>query len=393
MAVVDDREATLLKIGIVQLLILGLLTYSLIASHKNLTLLLLLLLAFVAIARLWSRFSCDHLSVSSCFDRDRIFPGEAVEMEIRAENRKVLPVWLRVTISFPAPVEDGSAGQVQVQEQGLLWYQAVRLRRQLRPQHRGIYRIGPPQVVSGDLLGIYPRELTLPQKPLDLVVFPRLLPLRPFAHIKKDLFGSPGGKRPVEDPIYLMGTRDYHNGRPSRYIHWIASARLNRLQERVFEPSRQARVLLIVDVEPFAATMAAACFERAVSVVASLAVDCERQGFAVGLVTNGSITGKRSPLVAVARSAQQTSRILETLAGVELRCRQAIGKDLLRAKGLDSGLSCILFTLFQQGSAGEAIPRLLRKNLAITTVYCDNSGLPASGILSLDHLLPEREPA
>jgi uncharacterized protein (DUF58 family) len=253
-------------------------------------------------------------------------------------------------------------------------------------------------VITGDLLGIYPREKILNQDPLDLIVYPRLVPLRPFACIKKDLFGSPGAKSPVEDPIYLLGTRDYHAGRPSRYIHWTASARLNRLQERVFEPSSQARVLFVLDVGPFAAAAAVECFERTVSGLASLAVECERQGFAVGLVTNGAITGDRSPFVAIARSARQSIRILETLAGLEMTCRQSIGENLRQVRGLNSGVSCIFFTLHSQQNAGEPMNILRQKKITMATVYCGevhDSAKPGSSggrFIPLDHLLPEAYP-
>jgi uncharacterized protein (DUF58 family) len=402
MVVVDGREATFLKFGLMQVIIVGLLAFSLIHSQKNLTLLFVVLLAFVYGALLWSRFSLDRLEVCSNFDRDRIFPGEPVRMEIVAVNRKALPVWLRVVVPVPGSVLEGPISVPPVTEQGLLWYQTVQFSWHFLPQHRGIYRLGPPQVITGDLLGIYPREKILNQDPLDLIVYPRLVPLRPFACIKKDLFGSPGAKSPVEDPIYLLGTREYHAGRPSRYIHWTASARLNRLQERVFEPSRQARVLFVLDVGPFVAAAAVECFERTVSGLASLAVECERHGFAVGLVTNGVITGGRSPFVAVVRSARQSIRMLETLAGLEMTCRQSIGENLRRVRGLNSSVSCIVFTLHHQENAGEPMNILRQKKVTVTTVYCGDSsgesghsaGSGSSGgrLIPLDYLLPEARP-
>jgi uncharacterized protein (DUF58 family) len=380
-----------------QVIIVGLLAFSLISSHKNLTLLLLILLAFVYGAMLWSRLSHDRLEVCSSFDRERVFPGEAVQLHIIAENRKVLPVWLRVTVPIPGSAQNDFRMEAPVREQGLLWYQSVRFSWQLLPQHRGIYRLGPPQVITGDLLGIYPRIKGLNQQPLDLIVYPRLISLRPFTHIKKDLFGSPGAKSPVEDPIYLLGTREYHAGRPARYIHWTASARLNRLQERVFEPSQQARVLFVLDVSQFAAAAAYECFEKAISGLASLAVECERQGFAVGLVTNGTLFGSRSPLLPIARSARQSTIILETLAGVEMTCCRPILENLRQVKGLNSAVSCVFFTLHPQESFRDAAGILSRKKISVTMVYCEGPGNSAcfreERSIPLDRLLLEASPA
>jgi uncharacterized protein (DUF58 family) len=397
MAVVDDREATFLKFGLMQVIIVGLLAFSLISSHKNLTLLLLILLAFVYGALLWSRLSLDRLDVSSSFDRDRVFPGEVVQLHIIAENRKAVPVWLRVSVPIPGSVQNDFGTEAPVREQGLLWYQSVLFSWQLMPQHRGIYRLGPPQVITGDLLGIYPRIKEFKQEPLDLVVYPRLISLRPFAHIKKDLFGSPGAKSPVEDPIYLLGTREYHAGRPSRYIHWTASARLNCLQERIFEPSQQARVLFVLDVSQFAAAAAHECFEKAISGLASLAVECERQGYAVGLVTNGILSGCRSQFVSIARSARQSMVILETLAGVGMTCCKPIVENLRQVKGLNSGVSCVFFALQPQESSCDARGILGRKKISVTMVYCEERDHYACSreerAIQLDYLLLEARPA
>ena len=381
MMVEDNREATLLKIGLVQLIIVALLTFSLIHHQKNLSLLLIVLLVFVFGARLWSRFSLCQLTASSQFDRSRIFPGESVQLEIRADNQKLLPVWLRVAVPVPGELQDASGVTASVREQGLLWYQSVVFSWRLVPQQRGIYRLGPPQLAAGDLLGLYPRQMDHRQDPLELIVFPRLVPLRPFVFIKRDLFGSPGGKSPVEDPIYLLGTRNYQAGKPSRYIHWTASARLNNLQERVFEPSRQAKVLFVLDVAPFAAEKAAGPFEQALEGLASLAVECDRQGFATGLVTNGAIVGDRSPLVSVARSGRQAALILETLAGLEMKPCQSISDNLRKMKGVHGGLSCISFTLHPEDISAEVQPVLRQKRIPLTRIFCS---LPDS-VVQFDH--------
>lgn len=396
MVVEEGRETTLLKIGLVQLIIVALLTFSLISHQRNLTLLLLTLLAFVYGARLWSRFSLAGLTAASAFDRARVFPGEEVQLTISAENPKLLPVWLQVIVPVPGELHDGSELTASVREQGLLWYQSVVFNWRLVPQSRGIYRLGPPRMVVGDLMGIYPREMARKGDLLDLIVYPRLVPLRPFAQIRRDLFGSPGAKSPVEDPIYLLGTREYQAGRPSRYIHWTASARLNRLQERVFEPSCQARVLFILDVTPFAAEKAVDLFEQSLEGLASLAMECERQGFAVGLATNGTIAGDRSPVISVARSAGQAILILETLAGIEMKASPPLAGNLRKMKGVDSGLSCVLFALHREESLAESPAMLRQKNVPVSTVYCSDSGLAGidrfgAAAIALDSLLLPEE--
>jgi hypothetical protein len=91
--------------------------------------------------------------------------------------------------------------------------------------------------------------------------------------------------------------------------------------------------------------------------------------------------------------------MLETLAGVEMICRRPIGEYLRQVRGLNSGLSCIVFTLFRPEKASEPVQLLRQKQITVTTVYCIEPEHPApygfSGerVLPLDHLLPEARPA
>ena len=100
----EEREATLLKIGLVQLIMAALLAFSLVNRHHHLTFLLLTLLVFTYGARLWSRLSRKNLDFFWNCDNFRIFPGETVQLTVRADNRKALPVWLRVVVPIPPEI-------------------------------------------------------------------------------------------------------------------------------------------------------------------------------------------------------------------------------------------------------------------------------------------------
>jgi uncharacterized protein (DUF58 family) len=148
----------------------------------------------------------------------------------------------------------------------------------------------------------------------------------------------------VQDPVYILGTRDYQNGQPSKYIHWKASARQHRLQEKVFESTQQEKVLLVVNVDPFARREAEEDFEHALEVVASLAVLLSQQGHSVGLVANGKVKGGGPAIVPVARNDQQLPAILELLARLQMKPDRDL-KELLRHKlTLTWGISCIYFS-------------------------------------------------
>ncbi|MCG6538187.1 MAG: DUF58 domain-containing protein, partial [Syntrophales bacterium LBB04] len=224
---------------------------------------------------------------------------------------------------------------------------------ELAARGRGVHHVGPYGIVSGDLFGFFPAEKEIAET-IEVVVYPRLVPLRSLALPRRDFFGIPGAESPVQDPVYILGTRDYQHGRPARYIHWKATARHHRLQEKIFEPTEQEKILLVIDVGRFRQHRAEEDFERALETVASLAVWLDERGCALGLVTNGAMTGEGSPVLPVTRSPQQLTGLLETFARMRMEpVRDLIDMMRLHVR-LPWGLSCFYFTLEEDDVANAA---------------------------------------
>jgi uncharacterized protein (DUF58 family) len=224
-----------------------------------------------------------------------------------------------------------------------------------------------------DLLGFYPREKRT-EGDIHVVVYPRLVPLKPFSLPRRDFFGVPGARSPVQDPIYILGTRDYQHWRPSRHIHWKASARHNRLQEKVFEPSEQEKVLLAVEVSQFERADASPSFERTLEVVGSLAVRFHRRGYALGLVTNGVVEGGPSVLP-IGRSPQQLPSILEILARLKMRSNGNLVDTLYRALALPWGVSCVHFSCEQDERTRATAQYFSHRRIPIIFVVCSSHAL------------------
>ncbi|MFC1885427.1 DUF58 domain-containing protein, partial [Thermodesulfobacteriota bacterium] len=227
-------------------------------------------------------------------------------------------------------------------ELSLLWYQKTNFEWELSARQRGVYNVGPPMIRAGDLFGFYSKARKPEKESLSVVVYPRLVPIRTFDFRRKDFFGVPGAKSPVQDPIYILGTRDYHHWQPARYIHWKASARHNRLQEKVFEPSSQEKILLMVDVMQFEKQNARDDFEKALEVAASLAVQCEQNGYAIGFLTNGKVKGGQA-FLPVSRGRQQLLAILETLARLDMKSQSPFVDLFLNGISFHWGISGVCF--------------------------------------------------
>jgi uncharacterized protein (DUF58 family) len=364
---------------------------ALLYGQRELTLLGLLVLGVSIGARLWSRLSLSGIKCSAWVDKHKLFPGEPFVLRVNAENAKFLPVWLQMSVTFEG-VCDASSGEMRfTAECGLLWYQQVRFIRELVARSRGVYRVGPTQMKVGDLIGFFPR-----QKPtegdIELIVYPRLVPLKPFTLPSRDFFGVPGAKTPVQDPIYILGTRDYQYGQPARYIHWKASARHNRLQEKVFEPSEQKKVLLAVEVGQFQKANASENFERTLEVVGSLAVEYHRRTYALGFVTNGVVEGGPS-ILPMGRSPQQLPAVLELLARLKMRASRSLTDIICRVLELPWGVSCVHFAWALDEETETIAQYFSHRRIPVKFVMCSSRGplegngqLPGGKMYCLDEI-------
>jgi uncharacterized protein (DUF58 family) len=366
----ESRLPSIFIVPLVQILVGGCLFIALLHGQRDLTTLALLVLGITIGARLWSRLSLSGIRCSSMVDKHKLFPGEPLTLHLSAENAKFLPVWLQMNVPVDSALDPSSGAVNFTSECGLLWYQRAHFNWGLVARRRGVHRAGPPHMKVGDLFGFFPREKRT-EGDLHVVVYPRLVPLKPFSLPRRDFFGVPGAKSPVQDPIYILGTRDYQHWRPARHIHWKASARHNRLQEKVFEPSEQEKVLLAVEVSQFESDNASEDFERTLEVVGSLAVRSHQRGYAIGLVTNGMVEGGPS-ILPLGRGPQQVSSVLEILARLKMKAYGKLMDRLYHALELPWGVSCVHFSYDQDEATLATAQYFSHRRIPMTFVVCSS---------------------
>lgn len=338
------RRVSSLFITSIMIFAVGLFLFiGLLNRQYDLTILCILVFGIVIILKIWAKLAGKKIIYHLTTDRTRVFPEEKIIFTITVENHKPVPVWLEVEAPVDGPLNAFVESVPFSGQQALMWYQKTRLQWQLTTRRRGIYEIGPLHTLSGDLLGFFQHE-SRDREGIEVIVYPRIVPLAPINVPKREFFGIPGGESPVDDPVYILGTSDYHYGRPARYIHWKASARHQRLQEKVFDSSVQEKILFLIDVEGFAIANAEESFERGLEVIASLATQFDRRGCAIGLITNGLVKGFASS-IAISRNSQQVANVLEALARLQLEHREDF-MDTIRAAGaVPWGTTCLCLSL------------------------------------------------
>ncbi|MBN1382314.1 MAG: DUF58 domain-containing protein [Deltaproteobacteria bacterium] len=366
MTPMESRRVPCLFTLSLSLFFVGILFFiALLKGQRDLIILSLLVFAMTGGLKLWARFSPAGMRCTLTLDKNRAFAGDTLLFKSHAENAKFLPVRLELEVPVHASSRMFPCETPLVGHESLLWYQMTNFQWEVTAAARGVCEIGPIRMATGDLFGFFQKNSKTGEI-IECLIYPRLVPLGPLSLPRRDFFGVPGGESPVDDPVYILGTADYQNGRPAKYIHWKASARHHRLQEKVFESTDQEKVLLVVEVDPFVKAGAENEFERTLEVVASLAVRLDRQGCAVGLLTNG-ITKGISPAVSVSRSPQQLSKILEALARIKMETAEGL-IHVLRKVEIPWGTSSLYFTL-EEDPATDVVKAHFKRRKMPVLVY------------------------
>lgn len=382
----ENRLPSLFILPLIQFFVGIFLFIALLHSQRDLALLTILLLSLTFIAALWGRVSLIGIKCYMTVDKVKAFPGESIRLKVELENGKFLPVWLQVHMPVKARLSFTYADQACTNETGLLWYQKAHFDHELIAQKRGVHQLGPPVVKGADPFGFFPREGGRTED-LQIVVYPRIVPLKHNVLPRRDFFGSPGAKSPVQDPIYILGTRDYQHWSPARFIHWKASARHNCLQQKIFEPSEQLKVLLAIDVDKFAENNASQDFEDTLEVAASLAVQFDRRGYATGLVTNAVAEGGHMALPA-GKSPEQLPAILEILARLKMKRERKLAEILNQGPHLIWGTTCVYFSYGKDEDLYKSERSLRQRRIPMVFVVCHSGGL-SDGTFNKVHLLEE----
>jgi uncharacterized protein (DUF58 family) len=251
------------------------------------------------------------------------------------------------------------------QSTSILWYSAVSWKYRLLCKKRGYYQLGPLTVTSGDIFGFYPRTAVEPATDY-LVVYPRIYTVSQLAIPSLYPLGEAKSEKHIfEDPSRTIGIRDYSPGDSLRRIHWKVSARRQKLQVKVFEPSTTLRVGIFLGVDSFQKNgiWDVEELELGISVAASLASHLADKNSQIGIWTNSKLADSgQSAIVPLGGGVNQLVRILETLAKV-LPAYNSSFEDFLQSERthLPLGITLVL-VLSQISDTLKGIIADLRQN-------------------------------
>lgn len=234
----------------------------------------------------WSRLGGWRVTVEQRVVPTYAFAGDDVQLTLKIRNRKALPARISIYLPFERWRDDGlSLEQEQTIAMTLPPLSQRRHTLQVKAERRGVYDLALGQFATSDPWGYF-----IHRKPVHgsaaLWVYPRLydiygLSLNPA--VSPD--GSPGRHGMWSNRLYWSGIKGGEN-RPARDIHWPATARLQQLQYKQYDTSRQAGVFVLLDLEPPRSAADLRRAEQAISLAASLIWQRLQDDEPAGFLTN-----------------------------------------------------------------------------------------------------------
>ncbi|MGW8144153.1 MAG: DUF58 domain-containing protein [Anaerolineales bacterium] len=312
--------------------------------------------------------------------------GHILEEKIEIDNTGRLPrLWLAVNDRSTLPDTAGSRLFPLVEpRRGRTYLSRTRL------LQRGVYPLGPTSLEAGDPFGLFPVEHVYPASD-SLLVYPLLVDIYDFPNPAGIL---PGGealrRRTPQVTPNAAGIREYAPGDSLNRIHWISTARRNRLMTKEFELDPQAEVWIFLDASEtgqaslpftwpkrskedlwkhkFEFTLPPSTEEYGVSAAASIARYFLRQGRSVGFVSSGQTMAMIPP----DRGGRQLGKILESLALLRAEGTLPIwGLIDIQAQHLARGSTIILITHSVEPEVVISTDLLARRGLRPIVVLID----------------------
>ena len=314
--------------------------------------------------------------------------GQIYEEKIELDNEGRLPrLWLAVGDRSTLPDSAGSRLFPLVESRrGRTYLSRTRLLK------RGVFPLGPTAIESGDPFGLFPVEHIYPAKE-SLLVYPLLVDVYDFPSPAGVL---PGGealrRRTPQVTPNAAGVREYAPGDSMSRIHWVSTARRNRLMTKEFELDPQAEIWLFLDASEtgqasvpftwpertkedlwkhkFEFTLPPSTEEYEVSVTASVARYYLSKGRSVGFITSGQALTMIPP----DKGGRQLGKILESLAWLRAEGNLPIwGLIDIQAQHLARGSTIVVITHSVEQDVVIAADFLARRGLRPVVVLIDSA--------------------
>lgn len=253
-------------------------------------------------AYLFKKYSFQNLNYSCKFDKHEVFEGENFSLMEIVRNNKAMPLpWLRSDITASKWLEFGDASAQTVSDESRIvssfftlgGYKSITRTWNVNCTKRGKFEIQKAHLVSSDLFG-QARISKGVKLSFTVLVLPGTIDLGEMFLLPRYLQGDTVTKRQIaEDPFYVAGVREYTDRDPMNSIHWLATAKEQKLMVRKNEYTSQQSLTILLNIKSqeveYGKIVNPDLVEGSIRVCASLITEATGEGLPVNLYSNAPI--------------------------------------------------------------------------------------------------------
>jgi uncharacterized protein (DUF58 family) len=335
--------------------------------------LIIMLLVALFLCWVWSRYSLARIGLRRRVHSDRIRAGDWLSEELALVNHSWMPrIWMEV--------QDYStlSGHRASRVAALGSYGEAAWNVETRCEHRGIFRLGPVAVRSGDPMGLFTEQRVIPAVH-EILVYPPMVDVRkvslPTASMQG---GQPVSNRAALASQTVAGIREYAAGDPLSRIAWAASARQGRMMVKEFEPEPSSDTWVLLDLghdeevgglfpgfESLERYDLESKLEFCIAVAGALVERALDEGRKVGLIVNRDMPIRIDP----DSSGRQWLKVFETLAVVSSFGNRSL-EEAIRADARRFTRNCglIVVTSRTEPAWVPALRTLVQRGVPVTVV-------------------------
>jgi uncharacterized protein (DUF58 family) len=289
----------------------------------------LFFLLILIVSRFYSEYLIRHLHVTRMDSELRVFRHEWVKVEIKIENRGMLPAFMLITTDSPEALQVFRMRKNLCTLERRAW---KLLNWEGLCADRGVFSIGPAVIRGSDPLGLFPFHLTA-KETSKLFVYPVIRSIA----IKRS-GGIPLGRMVSANPLYeditrYRSLRPYNYGDEPRRINWKVSAHVSTqtfssnllVNEYEATASYPLMIFLNLNRNEYPVRKHRAYLERTIEAAAALCLKASRERQEIGLIFYTS--NHEGGISVVAPSTAAFVPILERLAAVDWKISANSGES------------------------------------------------------------------
>ena len=319
----------------------------------------------LVVSYLWAREMAERVRAFRDLRYTWIQVGDLLEEQFALVNYSFLPVlWAEINDGSDVPGYSASRVEATPANSERNWTTQGHCRQ------RGLFTLGPWQVRMGDPFGLFRAVLQYPEFET-LLVYPPVANLPPIQLPEGTTTGSIRSHvRSLHVTTNAAGIREYAPGDSLRRIHWLSTARRQKMMSKEFdrEPSGDLWIILDMDEGVQAGEGEESTEEYGVILAASLADRVLRENRAVGLVARG---GERV-LIPLGKGRGQIWRILRGLAHVTTTSNGTLAETLEEErKNLRRGTTALIITPSTDPVWAGELLALSQRGIATTAILLD----------------------